>query len=320
MLDFIILGAGPIGMACGIECEKNNLNYLIVEKGCLVNSIYNFPKNMTFFSTSEKLEIGNVPFISHNNKPTRTEALEYYRRVAQHWNLKINLYEEVFEITKKENSFVIKSNKNSYKCKAVIVSTGYYSIPSLIGVKGENLPKVKHYYDEPHLYFKQKVLVVGSANSAVDVALETYRKGAEVTMVVREKSISDRVKYWVKPDIENRLELGEIKSYFNSEVLEIKPNKVIIKTPSGKETIENNFVLAMTGYSPNFNFLEKIGIKTEKNNTKTPVYNEQTNQSNIKNIYLAGVICGGNITNKWFIENSRAHAVNIINNYKKNIS
>ena len=311
-VDVCIIGAGPIGICCGIEAKKANLSYLIIDKGCLVNSLYNYPKNMTFFSTSDKLEIGDVPFISHNTKPTKSEALEYYRRVVSSWKLKVNLYEEVFEIIKK-NNFTIKTSKGTYQAKKIIIATGFYDLPYNLNVPGEELGKVKHYYDEPHPYFGMKIAVVGAANSAVDVALETYRKGAkEVTMVVREPSLSETVKYWVKPDIENRIEEGSIKSYFNSSITKIKEKEIHIKTPEGKLVIENDFVLAMTGYQPSFSFLEKIGIEMGNDEYKTPSHNPKTMETNIDGVYLAGVICGGLKTNKWFIENSRDHGNLII--------
>jgi thioredoxin reductase (NADPH) len=311
--DVIIIGAGPIGLACGIEAKKKGLSYLIIEKGCLVNSIYNYPLNMTFFSTSEKLEIGGVPFISHGNKPNRIEALEYYRRVASSQELAVNLYEKVETILKDPSGIInVNTNKESYQGKSLVLSTGFYDLPYLMHVEGEGLPKVKHYYDEPHPYFRQKLIVVGAANSAVDVALETYRKGAEVTMVVREPNILESVKYWVKPDIENRIKDGAIKAYFNSEIIKIEEHQVTVKTPDGIIKIENDFVLAMTGYKPDFSLMESLGIKFHDDEFRTPMYNEQTNESNIEGIYLAGVVCGGLKTNKWFIENSRVHAGNIM--------
>ena len=314
--DVCIIGAGPIGICCAIEAKKNNLSYIIIDRGCLVNSLYNYPKNMTFFSTSDKLEIGDVPFISHNSKPTKSEALEYYRRVVSSWDLKINLYEEVTDITKEEK-FIIKTSKGEYNSDKIIISTGFYDIPYKLGVPGEDLPKVKHYYDEPHPYFGMRVAVVGAANSAVDVALETYRKGAkEVTMIIREPSLSDSVKYWVKPDVENRIEEGSIKSYFNSNITKIEEDKIFISTPEGEKILDNDFVLAMTGYQPDFSFLKKLGIELGDDEYKTPVHNPETMQTNIEGIYLAGVICGGLKTNKWFIENSRDHASIIFSNIK----
>lgn len=315
--DIIIIGAGPIGLACGIEAKKAGLTYLIIDKGCLVNSLYHYPLNMTFFSTSERLEIGGVPFISHGGKPNRAEALEYYRRVAQSWNLNIKLYEPVFSIIPSEELHTIITDKGEYSSSSVILALGFYDLPYLLNVPGEELGKVKHYYDEPHPYFAQKVVVVGASNSAVDVALETFRKGADVTMVIREPAIADSVKYWVKPDILNRIQESSIKAYFNSEIVRIDPTTVEIKTPGGKLILENDFVLAMTGYQPPFDFMTACGIEFQNDEFHTPVYNEETMETNVRNLYLAGVMCGGLKTNKWFIENSRVHATQIIEALKK---
>jgi thioredoxin reductase (NADPH) len=317
--DVIIIGAGPIGLACGIEAKKNNLNYLIIDKGCLVNSIYKYPLNMTFFSTSDKLEIGGVPFISHGNKPNRFEALEYYRRVASDQELLVKLYEKVETIEKISDIINIKTDKNYYQSKSIVISTGFYDFPYMMNLPGEDLPKVKHYYNEPHPYFRQRLVVVGASNSAVDVALETYRKGAEVTMIIREDRIGDSVKYWVKPDIENRIKEGSIKAYFNSHIMKIEEHQVMVNTPDGQLTIENDFVLAMTGYEPNFSLMESIGINFQDDEYNTPVYNETTNETNVEGVYLAGVVCGGLKTNKWFIENSRVHAINIMNHLTEKI-
>lgn len=314
--DVIIIGAGPIGLACGLEAKKANLSYLIIEKGCLVNSLYHYPLNMTFFSTSERLEIGGVPFISHGPKPNRAESLEYYRRVCSAWQLDVKLYEKVDQIIPENGLHRITTAKGKYTAKAVILSLGFYDLPYLLNVPGEDLPKVKHYYDEPHPYFAQNIIVVGAANSAVDVALETYRKGSNVTMVIRESTILDSVKYWVKPDIENRIKEGSIKAYFNSEILDIKPSEVTVRTPEGTINIENDFVLAMTGYQPPFGFMEACGVKFHNDEFHTPVYDEKTMETNVKNLYLAGVVCGGLKTNKWFIENSRVHSEMIIDNLK----
>lgn len=311
--DVIIIGAGPIGLACGIEAKKAGLRYVIIEKGCLVNSLYNYPHNMTFFSTSDRLEIGEVPFISNNAKPTRPEALEYYRRVCTSWQLNVKLYELVEAVRKQEgDEFEVKTSKNVYRSKAVILALGFYDLPYMLNVAGEDLPKVKHYYDEPHPYFAQKIVVVGAANSAVDVALETWRKGADVTMIIRESEIRESVKYWVKPDIENRIKEGSIKAYFNSTVARITPHTVEVKTPDGITTLENDFVLAMTGYQPPFSFMKAIGVTFGTDEFYTPVYNATTMESNVPGLYLAGVIVGGLKTNKWFIENSRIHAEQII--------
>jgi thioredoxin reductase (NADPH) len=311
-LDLLIIGAGPIGLACGIQAQKAGLTYQIIEKGCLVNSLYNYPSNMTFFSTSEKLEIGGVPFISNNAKPTRPEALEYYRRVCSSLKLNVKLYEKVERVVKEESVFKIKSSKENYSAKAIVLALGFYDLPYLLNVPGEDLPKVKHYYDEPHPYFGQKIVVVGAANSAVDVALETWRKGAEVTMVIREPNIRESVKYWSKPDIENRIKEKSIQAFFNSEIARIAPTTVEIKTPDGNKILENDFVLAMTGYQPPFDFMKSMGIQFHSDEFHTPVYNELTMESNVPNLYLAGVVCGGLKTNKWFIENSRVHAEMII--------
>lgn len=315
--DVIIIGAGPIGLACGIEAKKSGLKYLIIEKGCLVNSLYHYPLNMTFFSTSEKLEIGGVPFISHGAKPNRFEALEYYRRVCTSWDLKVNLYEKVEKVTSQNGLHEISTSKASYKATSLILALGFYDLPYLLNVPGEDLPKVRHYYDEPHPYFNQKVIVVGAANSAVDVALETYRKGARVTMVIRESEIRESVKYWVRPDIENRIKEGTIKAYFNSEIIKIENEFVEIRTPEGTLKLENDFVLAMTGYQPPFKFMRTMGIQFQDDEYHTPVYDADTMESSVPNLYLAGVVCGGLKTNKWFIENSRVHAEMIISAIKK---
>jgi len=252
-LDLIIIGAGPIGLACGIEAKKAGLSYVIIDKGCLVNSIYNYPYNMTFFSTSDRLEIGGVPFISHGPKPNRAEALEYYRRVCSSWDLEVKLYEEVKSVNKHQQ-FEVQTAKGKYQSMALILALGFYDRPFLLNIPGEELPKVKHYYNEPHPYFRQKIVVIGAANSAVDVALETWRKGAEVTMVIREPSLRESVKYWVKPDIENRIKEGSIKVYFDSDVKIIRETSVEVQTPQGMINLENDFVLAMTGYEPPFDF------------------------------------------------------------------
>ncbi|MES1222088.1 MAG: YpdA family putative bacillithiol disulfide reductase [Bacteroidota bacterium] len=312
ILDIIIVGGGPIGLACGLEAKKARLNYLIIEKGCLVNSLYNYPANMTFFSTSERIEIGNVPFVSNNAKPTRPEALEYYRRIAVSNHLNIHLQEKVNSINKAGGYYEVITSAKKYRAKNIIIATGFYDIPVLMNVPGEELPKVTHYYKEPHFYAMQKVIVVGASNSAVDAALETWRKGAEVTMVVRGEAIGERVKYWVKPDIENRIKEGSVNAYFNATIKEIREKEVDIETPEGIVTVANDYVIALTGYQPNFDFLRATGIELSADEVLQPTYNPDTMETNLENIYLAGVVCGGMNTHVWFIENSREHAVKIV--------
>lgn len=324
----IIIGGGPIGIACALEARKRNLSYLVIEKGTLVNSLYHYPVNMTFFSTSERLEIGGVPFVSNNPKPTRSEALEYYRRVTKDSQVQIHLFEEVEEIRslsmdKKDVPatgqpvYEVRTNKSVYSTRNIIIATGFYDIPYLLNVPGEDLPKVKHYYRDPHFYAFQKLIVVGAQNSAVDAALETWRKGAEVTMVVRGPEIGQRVKYWVRPDIDNRIKEGSIKAFFNSSIVAIREKEVDIQTPEGLVTIENDWVLSMTGYQPNLGFLRRAGIELCDDETCKPAYNEETHETNRKHIYLAGVICGGMNTHRLFIENSREHAFKILEDIAK---
>ncbi len=317
IFDIIIIGAGPIGLACALEATNKGLTYTIIEKGALVNSLYNYPVNMTFFSTSEKLEIGAVPFVSTNNKPTRNESLEYYRRVAIAAELNIHLFEEVVSINKIGEQFTIETRVENYLAKAIVIATGFYDLPFLLNVPGENLSKVTHYYKDPHFYAFQKVLVVGASNSAVDAALETYRKGAKVTMVIREAQVGERVKYWVRPDIINRIAEGSIKVYYSSTINTIREKSVDINTPEGLVTIPNDWVIAMTGYQPNLSFLEKIGIQLSNDDIRKPVYDEDTHETNVKGIYLAGVICGGMNTHSLFIENSREHAIKIVADFIK---
>ncbi len=318
-LDALIIGGGPIGLACAIAVHSKKLSYILLEKGCLVNSLYHYPLDMTFFSTAQKLEIGNIPFISNNAKATRTEALEYYRRICSYFSLKIKLYEEVTSVQKMQEGYEVITPKGKYHSKSIIIATGFFDIPNLLHIPGEDLAKVHHYYREAHPYFSQKIAVIGSANSAVDVALETWRKGAEVTMIIKEANFGDHVKYWAKPDIENRIKEGSIKAFFNSELVNISENEITIKTAEKITIIPNHFVFAMTGYLPNFDFLKALGITIGEDEFHTPTYDPDTLETNQENVYLAGVVCGGLNTRKWFIENSRIHADQIANHLANKI-
>ena len=317
--DVLIVGGGPIGLACGVEAQKADLDYVILEKGALTNSIFNYPINMTFFSTSERLEMANIPFMSIGNKPTRTEALEYYRRVFLHFNLNVKLYEGVETLTKKGEIFEVKTSKGTYQTKKIILATGFYDLPNLMNVPGEDLPKVQHYYKEPWPFIGQKVLVVGGANSAVDAALETWRKGAEVSMVLLEDEVDQNVKYWVRPDIMNRIKEGSIKAFTKSRIKEIQEHEVVITTPDGEVTIENDFVLAMTGYKPNFALLDQLGVEMSQDEKRQPCYDELNQESNVPGVYLAGVVCGGLNTREFFIENSIVHAEMIMKDIKEKL-
>jgi thioredoxin reductase (NADPH) len=311
ILDIFIVGAGPIGLACGLEAQRAGFSYLIADKGCLVNSLFNYPLNMTFFSTSDRLEIGNIPFTCIHAKPNRPEALEYYRRVADTEKVNIRLFEEVTGVMAEGDIYRVQTTKGQYLARHVVVAIGFYDLPNTLQVPGEELLKVKHYYFDPHYYYNQKVLVIGANNSAADVALETWRKGAEVTLVVREPALG-RIKYWTKPDLENRIHEGAIKAYFESRVVAIREKEVDLLTPEGPITLANDYVLAMTGYQPNFGFLEKIGICLSDDDKKHPQYDPETMETNLPGIFLAGVICGGMDTHIWFIENSREHATRIM--------
>lgn len=311
--DVIIIGGGPIGLACGLAAQQAGLSYLILEKGCLVNSLYHYPVNMTFFSSSERLEIGDIPFVTTLPKPKRAEALEYYRRIQTKFELNTHLFEEVLAVQPlQKKEFRVTTSKARYMAKHIIVATGFYDIPMELGIPGENLPKVSHYYNDPHYYAGQNVVVVGASNSSIDAALETYRKGARVTLVIRGHEISPRVKYWVRPDIENRIAEGSIQAFFQSHLVEITPHDVEIATPTGNVRIDNDFVLALTGYRPNFDFLQRLGIHVPDEAPRIPTHDVHTMETNVEGMYLAGVVCGGLNTHLWFIENSRIHADMII--------
>ena len=318
--DVIIIGAGPCGLACGIEAGKNNLDYLIIDKGNITESIRRYPVNMVFFSTSENIEIGNVPFVSMGMRPNRTEALKYYRKVVQHFDLKLQLFTFVEGIEKKEGVFHVHTSKGSFKARKVILSTGYYDVPKFLDIPGEDLPHVSHYYDEAFKYTRTKVVVVGGANSAIETALDLYRNGAEVTIVHIYDALDRRAKYWIVPDLENRIKKEEVKAFFNTAVTRITENKVYLKNlrTETTEEIEADFVFLMTGYRPDADFLKKVGINL-KGEYLIPEINAETFESNIKGIYLGGSIIGGEETAKVFIENGRLHAAPIILDIKNKL-
>lgn len=307
----VIVGAGPTGLSCGIELKQRGVDSIVLDKGCVVNSIYNYPTNMTFFTTPELLEIGGIPMTSLNEKPNRTEALKYYRRVAGYYHLQVQQYEKVNRVIGSDGAFVVETTRRGtephvYRAQKVILATGYYDIPNLLNVPGENLPKVLHYYRESHPYFDHDVLVIGAKNSAAIAALELFWSGARVTLVHRGSGISDSVKYWIKPNIENRITSGEVKGYFNTAVKEIREHDVVLSTPNGEVTIKNDFVFAMTGYQPDLTFLASVGITLDPQ-THRPRLNEATFESETPGIYLAGVLVAGMHTNEVFIENGRFH-------------
>ncbi len=315
--DAIVVGAGPTGLACGLELKRRGLNAMVIDKGCVVNSLYNYPTHMTFFTTPELLEIGDLPMTSMYEKPTRTEALKYYRRVAEHYQLNIHQYERVDSIDGADGAFTVPTTdrlgvRHCYNAKKIVIATGYYDVPNLLNIPGEELPKVIHYYKEAHPYYNHNVLVVGAKNSAAIAALELYWTGARVTLVHRGPGIHKHVKYWIKPNIENRIKNGEVRAYFNSSVTEIHPDSVEIQSPEGKIVIPNDFVFAMTGYSPDLTFLNANGIVLEPQ-TQKPRTDPDSLESDRKGVFLAGVIVAGMHTNEIFIENGRFHGRQIAN-------
>ena len=314
-LDALVVGAGPTGLACGIELQLRGLNTVLIEKGCVTNSLYHYPTNMSFFTTPELLEIGNIPMTSLNEKPNRTEALKYYRRVAEHYKLDIHQYEKVDNVAGDDGEFRVHTTDrhgchHTYVARKIILATGYYDIPNLLNVPGEDLPKVIHYYKEPHPYYNQDVAVIGAKNSAAIAALELYWTGARVTLIHRGGQISEKVKYWIRPNIENRIKNGEIKAYFHSKVVEIRPDSILVDTPQGEVLLKNDFVLALIGYSPDLAFLNSIGVTLDAV-TGRPRTNPATLESERSGIYLAGVIVAGMHTNEIFIENGRFHGKQI---------
>ena len=308
--DVAIVGAGPTGLACGIEVSRLGLKAVLIEKGCVVNSLYHYPTNMVFFTTPELLEIGEIPMTSLNEKPGRTEALKYYRRVANHYKLDVRQYQRVEAIAGADGAFTVRTTNHCFQARKVILATGYYDVPNLLGVPGENLPKVIHYYKEAHPYYDHDVLVVGAKNSAAIAALELWWTGARVTMVHRGDAVHRAVKYWIKPNIENRIKNQEIPAYFNSSVVEIQPDRVLLSTPEGEKWLKNHFVFAMTGYRPDFEFLAAQGVTLDEA-TGRPRVNAETLESERPGVYLAGVIVAGVHTNEIFIENGRFHGKQI---------
>ena len=323
-VDVLIVGAGPTGLACAIETQKAGLSALIIEKGCVVNSIYRYPANMTFFTTPELLEIGDIPFTTAHQKPTREEALQYYRHVAAHYKLNIRQYERVETIAGWDGAFQVLTTDSydhiqEWRVRKIVVATGYYDRPNQLEVPGESLPKVHHYYREPHPYYDCDVVVVGGKNSAAEAALDLWRHGARVTLVHRGPELSSSLKYWVKPDLENRIKNGEILARFNSRVVEITSDRVVIETPQGKEILENDFVFALIGYHPDFDFLRSMGIELSTDQGR-PVCDPETLESNVPGIYVAGVIVSGSRTNEIFIENGRFHGQQIARDLKKKLA
>jgi thioredoxin reductase (NADPH) len=313
--DLLVIGAGPTGLACAIEAQRAGLRVVSVDKGCVCNSLYHYPSHMTFFTTSELLEIGDIPFPSPNAKPNRNEALEYYRNVAAHYKLDVRQYQHVQQIEGANGDFTVHirdrfHRSGTLRARKLVVATGYYDLPNYMHIPGEDLSKVHHYYDDPHPYFGTDVVVIGGKNSAAIAALELWRHGARVTLVHRHEGMHRHVKYWIKPDIENRIKNGEIQALFNSSVVEITPDTVVVETPAGRQVLRNDFVFAMTGYRPDFGFLENMGVRFEGADCQ-PLCNAETLESNVPGIYLAGVIVAGSRTNEIFIENGRFHGKQI---------
>ena len=312
IVDLLVIGAGPTGLACAIEAQRAGFSALLVDKGCLCNSLFHYPAHMTFFTTPELLEIGNMPFSSPNQKPNRNEALEYYRKVAEHYKLDVRQYERVERVEGVDGNFTVHTadrfgRARVYRARKLVIAIGYYDLPNYLGIPGEKLGKVKHYYHEAHPFNGLDVVVIGGKNSAAIAALELWRHGARVTLVHRGPEMHRHVKYWILPDINNRVKNGEIKAHFNSTVTRISEDDVTLSTPEGPLTIANQFVFALTGYHPDFSFIEGLGVKLDEDNDRCPMCDPATLESNVPGIYLAGVIVAGERTNEIFIENGRFH-------------
>ena len=323
--DLLVVGAGPTGMACAIDAQRAGFSVVLVDKGCLCNSLFHYPAHMTFFTTPELLEIGDMPFSSPNQKPTRSEALEYYRKVAEHYRLDIRQYQNVERVEGNDGAFAVHTKDQFgrnvlHHARKLVIATGYYDLPNYLGLPGEELPKVRHYYDEPHPYFGLDVLVIGGKNSAAIAALDLWRHGARVTLVHRGPEMHRHVKYWILPDINNRIKNGEIRAFFNSTVQNITEDHVTLATPNGEVTIPNHFVFALTGYHPDFAFIESLGVTLDPANARCPICDPGTLESNVPGIYLAGVIVAGERTNEIFIENGRFHGKLIADDLRRKIS
>jgi len=322
-VDVLVIGAGPTGLACAIDAKRAGFSVLLVDKGCLTNSLFHYPAHMTFFTTPELLEIGDVPFSSANTKPTRSEALEYYRKVAEHYELDIRQYQWVKTIEGEDEAFTVHTRdrferESAFSARKLIIATGYYDLPNRMNIPGEDLPKVAHYYHEPHPYYDREVLVIGGKNSAAIAALELWRHGAKVTLVHRGAAMHRHVKYWILPDIENRIRAGEVRAFFNSTVCEIKLDSVVLNTPDGRLEIANDFVFALTGYHPDFEFLKAAGVRITEDANR-PEHDAATLESNVPGIYLAGVVIAGDRTNEIFIENGRFHGRMIAEDLKRKL-
>jgi thioredoxin reductase (NADPH) len=312
MHDVIVIGGGPVGLACAIEADRAGLRSRVIEKGSLVNSIVGYPAKMEFFSTPELIEIGGYPFPVQGYKPTREEAIEYYRGVTERAAIEVRLYERVLSVEGGRGAFTVVTSRGEHRAKHVIVSTGFFDQPNLMNVPGEDLPKVTHYYKEPYPYVRQKVAIIGARNSAAKAALDCYRHGAEVTLIVRAPQLSTKIKYWIKPDLENRIKEGSIRAHFNTVVDAIRETAIVLRGRDGVRELENDWVLAMTGYHPDYEFLESLDLRFAEDAYRTPLFDAATFETTRPGVYLAGTVCGGYRTGRWFIENGRFHAQQIV--------
>jgi thioredoxin reductase (NADPH) len=314
--DVICIGAGPTGLATAIEAKRAGMRALVIDKGCLCNSIYHYPVNMVFFTTPELLEIGDLPLVSPNEKPTRVEALKYYRKAAEHYELELRLFELVVRVEGSDENFTVltrtdQGTQQNYESRKIVVATGYYDLPNQLNVPGEDLPHVSHYYTEPHEFWREDVVVIGGKNSAAEAALDLYRNGAKVTLVHRDAHLGQTIKYWVKPDIENRIKAGQIRALFETHVKEITPQEVIVTNRAGETRLPVKQVFALTGYHPDFTFIQSLGVHLDPVTCK-PSLDPNTLESNVPGIYLGGVVIGGRHTGEIFIENGRFHGKQII--------